>query len=757
MPVRRDLAVGALCVAIGVWFVLLWTHATGGMVAFDLYQYWLPNMLYGLQRVRAGGGGLLWNPFQNCGQPSFGISSTGLLYPLNFLFFVADADWVIRMQLVANFAIAGIGMYGLVRELGSGRAGAICAALAFELGAATVDVSTWTPQVSDAYVWMPTSLLFCERLLRRPTFADTAVLGGSIAVSLLSGSPQIGFFTYQLIALRVLFECMTRRPRPSWSCLAAPLAGLALGPLIDAGQLLPGIQSAALSVRNHSLSADDMRSAASLDLNGIRDALLWRSDGFNPILLIPFALAGASWLRASTRRLAIFYTVAGALYFTLAFGPATPLFSWYLALPFGALFREPIRFTWVTSFCMAVLSGIGADAVLSNSARWRALGALTCTGAAVACFYALAPNHVKPVEWALVGAIAAVPILGPLGARARGIAAVLAVGATAANVLTFRAPGLPEVVNALGTRQLIMRRLLPDAHIYANHADVFGEVRRRMTPQDRVYIVHRLENYALTPKTASLFGLPSIDDYEPQPSRRWAEYMVMLRSGAELTNLRQYYFPYAEHIDQDFRKPLLDLAAVRYVIFDASVHSGVTAISPALYPVALSSDLQVEVYENQQALPRAAYVPRAEVVSDRLRLLRRLAAGTYAPNKVVLLEDPPASGFLGTNDEVATGVAEFLVDEPERVAIRVHAPGRGFLRLADQYAPGWTATVDGAPVPILRADYAFRAVEVPAGDSIVEFRYVPTVVWAGAGISAATLAGLAVAGVISHRRRSTRA
>ena len=72
------------------------------------------------------------------------------------------------------------------------------------------------------------------------------------------------------------------------------------------------------------------------------------------------------------------------------------------------------------------------------------------------------------------------------------------------------------------------------------------------------------------------------------------------------------------------------------------------------------------------------------------------------------------------------------------------APARGFLYLADQYFPGWRATVNGAPAPILRANYAFRAVEVPAGTSTVEFRYRPVSVLIGAAITAITLAGLAI-------------
>ena len=49
----------------------------------------------------------------------------------------------------------------------------------------------------------------------------------------------------------------------------------------------------------------------------------------------------------------------------------------------------------------------------------------------------------------------------------------------------------------------------------------------------------------------------------------------------------------------------------------------------------------------------------------------------------------------------------------------------GFLLLLDTYFAGWTATVNGQPARIYRADYNFRAVQLSAGPSTVCFAYRP--------------------------------
>ncbi len=53
--------------------------------------------------------------------------------------------------------------------------------------------------------------------------------------------------------------------------------------------------------------------------------------------------------------------------------------------------------------------------------------------------------------------------------------------------------------------------------------------------------------------------------------------------------------------------------------------------------------------------------------------------------------------------------------------------------------PGWRATVDGAPAPLLRANYAFRAVRLEPGQHQVHLTFAPRSWRLGLAISGLTL------------------
>jgi hypothetical protein len=126
-------------------------------------------------------------------------------------------------------------------------------------------------------------------------------------------------------------------------------------------------------------------------------------------------------------------------------------------------------------------------------------------------------------------------------------------------------------------------------------------------------------------------------------------------------------------------------------------------------------------------------------VKDWLGLLADPRAGTV-PDGTDGTDGPalPPTGpspTEGGTDQAAAGTVAWEADEAERLVLRTSSAQAAVLVVRDTYFPGWSATIDGQPAPVLRADYLFRAVAVPAGAHTVELRYESRALGAGAIVS----------------------
>ncbi len=128
--------------------------------------------------------------------------------------------------------------------------------------------------------------------------------------------------------------------------------------------------------------------------------------------------------------------------------------------------------------------------------------------------------------------------------------------------------------------------------------------------------------------------------------------------------------------------------------------------------------------------------------------LLRAATG----DRAVLAETPVGLPPPGAPEGPVAAV-RVRVDGPSLEAT-VIAPRDGLAVILDPFYPGWTATLDGKPVPILRADFAFQAVPVPAGTHELRLTYRNRWVEIGAAVSAGTL--LLLLGALALRSRRVR-
>lgn len=68
--------------------------------------------------------------------------------------------------------------------------------------------------------------------------------------------------------------------------------------------------------------------------------------------------------------------------------------------------------------------------------------------------------------------------------------------------------------------------------------------------------------------------------------------------------------------------------------------------------------------------------------------------------------------------------------DQQGITLNVKTENSTFAMLQQAWYPGWTATVDGVPAPILQANIAFFGIVLPAGEHQLRFRFQkPVVPW----------------------------
>jgi hypothetical protein len=184
---------------------------------------------------------------------------------------------------------------------------------------------------------------------------------------------------------------------------------------------------------------------------------------------------------------------------------------------------------------------------------------------------------------------------------------------------------------------------------------------------------------------------------------------------------------------------LLRLGGIDYVV----------SLEPAVYglPEVASAesvyDAPVRLFQVPQPAPRA-HLARASMVPHPALVWERLSDPSFDPaSEIVMVGDARAAAPA----QPVGGRLTVASRRPDRVELDVDLAAAGHAVLTEMRAPGWTATLDGAAVPVEAANLLFCAVAVPAGHHRVVFEYRAPgarVGLAAAAAGLATLAGLFV-------------
>jgi len=200
-----------------------------------------------------------------------------------------------------------------------------------------------------------------------------------------------------------------------------------------------------------------------------------------------------------------------------------------------------------------------------------------------------------------------------------------------------------------------------------------------------------------------------------------------------------------------FTDASLSLAGVRYVIVDRKFEPAIRRLSGLGYGVAQEDPIRL-IFENPHAMPRSFIVRQlrafdglpSDVGVDASRLAtttdKQLLSGA---KRLGLPIDIPENTAPQQSD--ASETVEIAEYHHDRVHLKCNLRRAGLLVMTDSWSPRWRASVDRRPAYIGKADVAFRAIAVPAGQHDIEFRYYPFSLLLGQVVSGLTLLVLGIA------------
>lgn len=766
-----------------------WIPRGGG----DLVSFLWPTYAFAARTLR-GGHIPLWNPHLYSGAPFAADNQSGLFYPINLLvFFLAPLSSYRTMEWLVflHFWLAGAAMYAALRMEGASRPAALAGAIAFMFSDVFV-THVGNLNIVAVSAYLPLVFALLRRGLARRSAGWCAGAGLTLGIAALAGHAQMTLILITAMGLCAAWEWLRAAKRQRLRIVGLFALTMLMALAVSAVAVIPALELTQYTARARLDYAEASRySLPPAGLVGLLSPLVfgrgpagfwgpWERVETGYVGVLSVLLAGVSVLPPYGFRRGI---VAGGdattyggrrpdvrgslglLFFAgllIALGQYAPFHYWlYRLVPGFAQLRVPARFILLSDFALAYLAGLGLHRLSTEAfSRGRLLalaGAFACLGtlALPVAYFAVTrampdadtPAHRAGLIWGMV-LYASVLAFGTLlldriavGRRNRPLESDESRVNPAAGGTESASSRLPPV----STGELIPRRTRLPPALAGKSIPLLAVT--GVIAADLFFAGANVEMEVNDPTLG--FSLPLAAGFlrsQPGPTRidvatgRWqpdAAAMLGLDDIGGISNplaLARYdaYYWSLGHRGS----PQYDFLGAQFVVAD----KGSPPADATFVPV-YDADPNVDIYLNTNAMPRVNLIYRSRLVEGGDAAFDLVHLPNFDPASEVVIENGPALPEAKADGERHIYYLEYGA---QRLVIQARTFATAYLVFAEAWYPGWRATVDGRSVPIYRANYAFRAVYLKAGEHRVEMVFDPLSWKIGAAITALTIVGLAV-------------
>lgn len=705
----------------------------------------------------------LWNPQSFAGHPLYANSQTGLAYPPRlFVAEVLSPSWAHDIYLMFHIWLGGLAMFALLKEFGARFSGALLSGIAWSFSAFT---AFWIQLENFAVVLalLPLVILCIHRWHARRSWRALAVGGFLLGLVFIGGSPEISLACFVLAFSYAACLSLTRlvagwrqiATRRRVEIAAAPIGLIVVAVCTAAVALLPFLALQSRYAREP-FTLDENLKVSKVVPGDLLHTLVPANLPLTTTNTAVFigSIAGLLAIVGIVRRRPGAGLGRGIVVFLLLFF-AVPPFQWlvYNAIPRLDFVVGLGRLLFVWVFAVAILAGLGLDAVVSAVGRrthaWSADTGVTLPDGSST------PGPDDRLPWERWGASLGHRVAPASRRAAPAVVAAACVGLTALQLLVYMRDANPPFPSRTGSQ------LFPEtpALTAVRNAIGTGPGRGRVLqltgptggPPAAVPLVWA---------TSLAVDIPSAGGYESALPTDTADLWRYV-SGERLTHIERnpIRFAFGPYYTLGTRLQMLRKVGVGAVLTEPGVTLSPDQLAAGDLREAYRGPDGV-VFEVRARPDRAFLVDRAVRVDDTDRALRRFVAPDFDPRREVIVADANSAGRGShrSTEPAATsaGQVRWRSDAPDELRLEVRSDRPAWLVVLDSWDPGWNASVNGHSADLVRANANFRAVRVPAGTSTVRMSYLPPgLVW-GAVISGVTVALIAAGLVVPPLRRYAR-
>ena len=721
-------------------------------MGFDNLRIYYPMRELAVKQIKQGKLPL-WNPYNFSGNTLLATYQSAIFNPLSPLFLILpiiDA-WSIIIIVLPIFA--SLFTYLFLKDIGVSRKGSTLGAIAFAFSGYSIVWWEESFTSTSSALFLPLALLGINRIFKNDKRKGFLLLVISLTSSVLSGWFQITLYVFLFSIIWAVFLLLSSYRKEIKSFYLIILSFL-LSLLISGIHLIPSIEAYLHSARGNTdakyifdlyfLKTSDFVRILFPDFYGNPGTYNYFSKGFyyetTFFIAVPaFILAlYALFSFVRSRKIARFFSISFIVCFSLAFSlPASWFLLYELNVPIISTIL-PSRILFLSTFSLCVLAAFGLDYYLKKP-EWKKLSLIVVFIASLTIYlYNTTSQELNLIENIPINSLQRLYLTTSIRNLILPAALAFATAVVLFFYLLFR-----RWSNLIFAAILVLSLLnifyFTSKYLYFSEKKfVYPQVPaikelKKVSGLNRVW---GFKNARIENNFATYYELYSPEGYDSIYIKRYGELFHAAKQKGVYseqiprTDANLVTNDYEEGIDRNlYRKKIIQLLAVRYFLEhkdDVGEHKDTT-----VYKSVWNDDI-FTIFEYTDAFPRTFFVDDYKVVEDPNKMIKVFFDSKTNLRKTMLLEENPQIKL----DETELISSAKIVDyRPNKVVIDAETNKSALLFLSDAYFPGWNAYINGVPAKTYRADFAFRAVEVPKGKHSVEFIYQPNQLRYGATLT----------------------